>query len=85
MNATATKDAPKVTVYSSPTCGFCHMAMQYFDEKGIAYTERDITIDADAMQYILHTVGQAVTPIITIGDEVIIGFDRPKIDKLLNL
>lgn len=78
-----TKDTPAVTIYTSPTCGFCHMAMDYFDKKGVKYTERDITTDQDALAFILEKVGQAVTPIITIGDEIIVGFDRPKIDDAL--
>ena len=59
------------------------MAMDYFDDKGVKYTERDITVDADGLQFVLEKVGQAVTPIITIGDEIIVGFDRPKIDAAL--
>lgn len=72
-----------VTIYSTPTCGFCHMAKEYFRDKGIAYTERDLTTDQKALAFVLEKVGQAVTPIITVGDEVIVGFDRPKIDAAL--
>ena len=79
------KTTPKVTVYSSPTCGFCHMAMDYLEQKGIAYTEKDISVDNDALQFVLDKVGQAVTPIITIDDTIIVGFDRPKINEVLHL
>lgn len=76
-------DKNAVTIYSTPTCGFCHMAMDYFEEKGVKYTERDITVDEEGLNYVLEKVGQAVTPIITIGDELIVGFDRPTIDAAL--
>jgi len=59
------------------------MAMDYLKEKGVAFTEKDISVDQDALQYVLQKVGQAVTPIITIGDTIIVGFDRPKIDEAL--
>jgi glutaredoxin len=59
------------------------MAMDYFKDLGVKYTEKDITADADAYKYVVEEVGQAVTPIITINDTVIIGFDRPKIDDAL--
>lgn len=72
-----------VTVYSSPTCAFCHMAMDYFDKKGVKYTERDISTDQEGLRFVLEKVGQAVTPIITIGDTIIVGFDRPAIDEAL--
>jgi glutaredoxin 3 len=79
----AVKTTPPVTVYSSPTCAFCHMAMDYFKQKGVPYVEKDISVDQDALRFVLEKVGQAVTPIITIGDQIIIGFDRPRIDEAL--
>jgi glutaredoxin 3 len=77
------KPAPAVTIYTTPTCGFCHMAKDYFEENGIEYTERDITVDEEGLKYVLETIGQAATPVITIGDEIIVGFDRPKIEAAL--
>lgn len=75
--------AKKVTMYSSPTCAFCHMAADYFKEKGVAFTEKDISVDREALDFVLNKVGQAVTPIITIDEDIIVGFDRPKIDEAL--
>ena len=74
---------PTVTIYSSPTCAFCHMAKEYFKDHGVEFTEKDITTDAEAYKFVVEEVGQAVTPIITINDTVIVGFDRPKIDDTL--
>lgn len=74
---------PSITIYTTPTCVFCHQAMEYFKSKGWDYTAKDITVDQEALKYVLEEVGQAVTPIITIGKEVIIGFDRPKIDEAM--
>jgi glutaredoxin 3 len=78
------KTSSSVVVYSSPTCAFCRMAMDYLTEKGVDYIEKDISVDQDALRYVLEKVGQAVTPIITIGDQNIVGFDRPKIDQALS-
>lgn len=72
-----------VTVYSSPTCGYCHMAMQYFKSKNVEYKERDITMDADAFHFVVNTIGQAATPVIDIDGTIILGFDRPRIDQAL--
>lgn len=72
-----------VVIYSSPTCGYCHMAMDYFKSKGVDFVEKDISVDQNALRWVLEKVGQAVTPIITIGDTVIVGYDRPKIDEAL--
>lgn len=75
---------PAVTIYTSPTCGYCHMAMEYFASKGIEFTEKDITTDEEAFRFIVEKVGQAVTPIITVDDAVIVGYDRARIDEALS-
>jgi glutaredoxin 3 len=75
---------PTVIIYSSPTCAFCHMAKEYFDDKDVKYAEKDITTDEKAFQFVVDEVGQAATPVITINDTVIIGFDRLKIDDALD-
>lgn len=74
---------PAITIYSSPTCAFCHMAVEYFKNKGLDFTEKDISSDQEALTFVREKVGQAVTPIITIDEAVIVGFDRPKIDEAL--
>lgn len=81
--APATKTSPAITIYSSPTCGFCYMVKDYLGGKGYAYTEKDISTDQEALKFVLEKIGQAVTPVITIGERIIIGFDRPKIDEAL--
>lgn len=83
MDASNQTAQTNVTIYSSPTCAYCHMAKEYFESKHVPYTEKNITTDAEAFDFVVQKVGQAVTPIITIGDTVIVGFDRPKIDEAL--
>lgn len=76
-------DKPMVTIYSAPWCAFCHMAKQYLDGKKVAYTDIDVEKDPAGAQAIVQKTGQAGIPVIQIGDEVILGFDRPKIDLAL--
>jgi glutaredoxin 3 len=80
---TSAKVAPTIVIYSSPTCGFCHMVKQYLTGKGYNFTEKDISVDRDALDFVLKKVGQAVTPIIAIDDKIVVGFDRPSIDDAL--
>ena len=75
----------KVTVYSTTWCAFCKAAKQYFDSKNIAYNEIDIEQDAAAGQKIVEETGQMGVPVIRIGNEFIVGFDRPKIDQALSV
>lgn len=62
-----------IKIYTTPTCAYCHALMDWLDEQGIEYEE----IDATTMDDI------AVVPVTVIGDEKIIGFDRPAIKRAL--
>lgn len=62
-----------IKIYTTPTCAYCHALMDWFDEQGIKYEE----IDATTMDDI------AVVPVTVIGDEKIVGFDRPAIKRAL--
>lgn len=72
-----------ITIYTTPTCGFCHMAKQYFRSRGVAYTEKDITQDAEGQSWVLDKTGQLGVPVIDIDGDVIVGFDRERIDLSL--
>lgn len=75
----------KVTVYSTTWCAFCHTEMQWLDKLGVEYTAKDIEADADANQELLEKLEgnfQGV-PVTDIDGEVILGFDRPKLEAAL--
>ena len=77
-------DKPTVTIYSASWCAFCHMAKKYLDGKKVSYTDIDVEKDPAAAKALVDKTGQAGIPVIQIGEETIIGFDRPKIDLALN-
>jgi glutaredoxin-like YruB-family protein len=72
-----------VTVYSAPWCAFCHAAKDYFDKLGVKYTDKDVEKEPGAGLEAVTKSGQRGIPVIDIAGEVIIGFDRPKIDAAL--
>lgn len=74
-----------VTIYTTPTCGFCKAAKEYFKENNIEYTEKDVTQDMKAQEEMMTKSGQLGVPVITVDDEVIVGFDKPKLAKALGL
>lgn len=73
----------QVTIYSTPTCHFCHMAKDYFNQKGVKYTDKDVSTDLEARQEMIDRSGQMGVPQILIGDELVVGFDQGRIDQLL--
>lgn len=72
-----------VIIYSAVWCAYCHMAMEYLKGKGVEFKNIDIDKDKNAAQELFTKTGQAGIPVIEIGDETILGFDRPKIDSAL--
>jgi len=59
------------------------MARQYLTGLKVPFKDIDVEHDQDAARAIVQKTGQAGIPVIEIGDETIIGFDRPKIDLAL--
>jgi len=74
-----------VTIYSTPTCHYCNMAKEYFDANGVKYTNFDVSVDQDKRKEMMEKSGQLGVPVILIGEDVVIGFNRPKLAKLLGL
>lgn len=76
---------PRVIIFTTPTCTFCNMTKKYFRERGIRFTEVDVSRDAAAARDMVRRSGQQGVPVIDIGGKIVVGFDRPKIDRLLGL
>jgi glutaredoxin-like YruB-family protein len=81
----ADKKYPKVIMFSTPTCTYCRKAKQYFREKQVPFRDVDVSKDQAAARDMVRRSGQQGVPQILIGNQIIIGFDRPKIDRLLGL
>jgi len=76
---------PRVIVFTTPTCSFCRAVKQYFRQKGVRFKEVDLTRDPAAARDVVRRTKQQGVPVIYIGSKYVIGFDRPKINKLLDL
>jgi len=74
-----------VTIYSTPSCHFCHMAKDFFKANNIAYTDYDVASDAEKRKEMVEKSGQMGVPVIQIGSELVIGFNKPKISQLLGV
>jgi glutaredoxin len=74
--------AQPLIIYTQPTCQACERLKKYLTQKGIAYQERDITTDEQAFAE-LQKLGLTTTPVIFIGNAMIVGFDQPRLEQLL--
>ena len=75
----------KVTVYSTPTCPHCIRVKQYLKDNNIAFEDIDVSTDENKAQEMIKRSGQMGVPVVEIDGEIVIGFDKDKIKKLLKL
>lgn len=72
-------------IFTTPTCSFCRAAKTYLRQRGIRFREVDVSRDQAALRDMVRRSGQQGVPVIQIGNKIVVGFDRPKIDRLLGL
>lgn len=77
------EEAAKVRVYSTSWCVYCRMAKEYFKSKNVNFEEVDVEHDRDEALRLVERTGQAGVPVIDIGQQTILGFDRERIDMAL--
>lgn len=77
--------APKVLIFTTPTCSFCSLAKRYFRENNIRFKEVDVSKNEAAAKDIQRKTGQTGVPVIFINNRPIVGFDKVKINKMLGL
>lgn len=76
---------PTVTIYSTPTCHFCHMAKDFFEVNHVPFTDYNVATDLPKRQEMIQKSGQMGVPVIAIDDQLIVGFDEPRLKELLGL
>jgi glutaredoxin-like YruB-family protein len=72
-----------ITVYSTPTCGFCHQIKGYLHQRGLAFRDVDVSRDPRAAQEMVRISGQQGVPVTVVNGQVLVGFDRPRLDYML--
>ncbi|OHA74439.1 MAG: NrdH-redoxin [Candidatus Wildermuthbacteria bacterium RIFCSPLOWO2_01_FULL_48_29] len=75
----------KVTIYTTPTCVYCRAAKEFFADHKVQYEEKDVARDEQARNDMVQKSGQLGVPVITVDDEVVIGFDESRLSELLGV
>ena len=75
----------KVTIYRTSWCAFCHTEMQWLDRLGVAYEAKDIEADEAAHKELMEKINGDFrgVPVTDIAGDIILGFDRPKLQDSL--
>ncbi len=74
-----------VKIYSTPTCVYCKTLKGYLEKNGIQFEYIDVAKDEKQLQKMIKDSGQMGVPVVDIDGEIILGFDKAKIDKLLKI
>jgi len=72
----------KVTIYSTKNCPYCRMAKAFLEKYGVPYESVDVGADENAAQKMIELSGQRGVPVIMVDNEVIVGFDAPRLNEL---
>ena len=75
----------QVTVYTTPTCSWCTTLKSYLDQQQVRYREVNVAADTSAAEAMVRKSGQQGVPQTEINGQMIVGFDRARINQLLEI
>lgn len=75
----------KIKVYSTPSCPYCVTLKAFLKEKGFEFKDIDVSENQAALEEMIQRSNQYGVPVVEINGEIVIGFDREKIMKLLDI
>ncbi|MDX1535527.1 MAG: glutaredoxin domain-containing protein [Candidatus Spechtbacterales bacterium] len=74
-----------VTIYTTPTCHYCHAAKEFFKENDVEYTEKNVAEDTEARQEMIEKSGQMGVPVIDVAGDLVVGFNKDVLQDLLEI
>jgi len=75
----------RVVVFSTPSCPHCNTAKRYLKENKIRFKDVDVSKDRAAAFDMIRKTGQQGVPVILVNNRPIVGFDRNKINRMLDI
>ena len=80
--AVAAKRAPEIVMYVMPGCGYCKQARAYLQQRGLVWSEKDITT-SEAANTEFKQKGGGGTPLILVDGSAVQGFNAARMDEVL--
>ena len=77
-------DNAAITIYTTPSCGYCNVAKNYFRENRVPFTEYDVSRDQRRADEMVKKSGQMGVPVIDINGRIIVGFNKSEIERSLH-
>ncbi|MBU3934401.1 thioredoxin family protein [Patescibacteria group bacterium] len=76
---------PVVKIFSTPTCVYCETLKEYLKKHSINFKDIDVSKDEAALNEMIEKSSQMGVPVVAIDSEIIVGFDKNKINQLLKI
>ena len=76
---------PRVKVYSTPSCPYCVTLKEFLKDKGFEFEDIDVSQDDAVREDMVKKSGQMGVPVVDIDGQIIVGFNKEKICKLLDI
>lgn len=74
----------EITVYSTPTCPYCQQVKDYLRQKGVEFKDYNVATDLEARNLMVQKSGQLGVPVIDVNGNIVVGFNRNRLDELLS-
>jgi len=81
--AVAYRRGPEVVVYTTAWCGWCRKTLQFLDEKGVRYVNKDIEANDWNREELIEKTGRTSIPVVEIDGEIIRGYNAARMEQLL--
>jgi len=72
-----------ITIYSTPTCPWCHKAKDYLDSKNVEYEDVAVSQNTEGAHEMVNKSGQMGVPVLDINGKILVGFNPMEIDEAL--
>lgn len=76
---------PRVVVFTTPTCSWCRVVKDYLKQNKIDFKAIDVSRDQKAAADMVRRTGQQGVPVTLVNNQPVIGFDKPKLNRLLHI
>lgn len=73
-----------VSIYTTPTCGYCSLAKDYLRKRNIKFNEYNVAQDSLKAEEMVRKSGQMGVPVLDINGKIIVGFNQSEIERALS-
>jgi len=75
----------RIKIFSTPACPYCFTLKEFLKEHNFEFEDIDVSQNKEAREEMIKKSGQMVVPVMEIDNQIVVGFDKEKISKLLNI